>query len=141
MDVNNQKPQRTRALRASLGFVLAPVFAALLLEIPALVGRDPNFLSYVIYLLEVGYAAMLVLGLPFYLLAIRFGWTRLSTFVFFGGILGLTAYVLIFESGIPLAAPGAMYAAMAKIRYLPLSMVYGILCLAFFWWLSRPDQP
>ena len=138
--MNNRKTRPSRWLKVSLGLILAPVIAALLLETPTLLQRDPHFLRYVGYLLELGYVAMLLFAFPAYLLSIRVGWTRLPTFVLLGGLVGLIFYVLIFELGVPLPVSGAVYGAMAEIRYLPLSMIYGVLGFSAFWLLSRPDR-
>ena len=75
--------------RATCGFILAPIIAALLLELPSMLARDPSLPAYIAYLLKVGYLALLVLGVPAYLLARRLRWSGLAAYVAFGALLGL----------------------------------------------------
>jgi hypothetical protein len=126
--------------RATCGFILAPIIAALLLELPSMLARDPSLPAYIAYLLKVGYLALLVLGVPAYLLSRRLRWSGLPAYVAFGALLGCVTYLVIFAAGAPLAAPGALYAALARLRYLPLGVLYGVLVLAGFWLIARPDR-
>jgi len=81
-----------------------------------MLARDPSLPAYIAYLLKVGYLALLVLGVPAYLLSRRLRWSGLPAYVAFGALLGCVTYLVIFAAGAPLAAPGALYAALARLR-------------------------
>jgi hypothetical protein len=138
--MKHTQPDTFRRVRTALGFAIAPLVPAVLIALLSILHGDHNAMSHIVYCAKVGYPAVLLLGVPGYLLLRRFGWNGLPAYVLLGGLIGIAIYIYVFATGVALFSPGVMYAVVARMLFLPLAVIFGIMAFVALWLTARPDD-
>jgi hypothetical protein len=132
-----------RGLRLLLGCLIAPLTGGIVLLCISAFGNISEGFWALKMSAIVGYPAMLILGLPAYLIFRKLRWTGLLSYFLVGLLIGATVATVIFSPAIlgnidhwstspKSLAPSAAIFVLASI--------YGALSSSVFWLVARPDR-
>jgi hypothetical protein len=131
------------AMRALIGFLVAPAVPALALYFVNVNGEAAPLIFFV--LAPFAYAAALVLGLPVYLVLQRRGTRSLRAYLILGAAIGLVFAVLFFGIQALLSWTSAREHAVAVLKNSGRSVVLALVCAvvasAVFWLIAVRRSP
>ena len=140
-------------LRTALGFLVAPItpgLLAIVLAAPFRIwtsGAGLRELSEAIWIVGLsavlGYPAILVFGVPLYILFRLRGWNGFTTYLATGALLGLLVYAiyaLFFANSSTELWGWALKRSYAVLLQVLLTVVCGAVAAFFFWLIARPDR-
>jgi hypothetical protein len=131
-------PMKSTAVRALVGFLVAPAAPALALYLVNMNRESAPLLPLV--LLPFAYAAALIFGVPLYLVLRRKGIGDLWAYLLLGAAIGLVSAALIFGIQALLSWSSAHEHAVALLRNsgrsIVLAVVYAAAASGLFWLIA-----